>query len=123
MRQMLINCGHPLSGDAAVELADRIGEYDTVTVSVHLDVEKPLAEQVATAIADAGISSEDWQTRGVVVALPGMSVAAGLVLAEVHGRSGSFPRVLHLVRGEDGVFRLGEIVDLMQVRSTARSSR
>lgn len=123
MQQLLVNCGHPLSDDAAAELASRIGEYDTVMVPVNLDVEAPLAEQVATAIADTGISSEDWQTRGIVVGLPGMSAAAGIVLAEVHGRSGSFPRVLHLVRGGDGVFRLGEIIDLMQVRGTARSSR
>lgn len=120
---MLINCGHPLSGAAADELTDRIGAYDTVVVRIQLDVEKSLAEQVTTAIAEAGISSEDWQTRGIVLNLPGMSVAAGLVLAEVNGRSGSFPRVLHLVRGEDGVFHLGEVLDLMQVRSTARQTR
>jgi len=123
MQQLLINCGHPLSGEAAVELANAIGEFETITVRVQLDVLEPLAEQVANAITAAGVSSEAWQTRGVVVALPGMSAAAALVVAEVHGRTGSFPRVVHLVRGEDGIFHLGEVIDLMTIRGAARQTR
>ena len=123
MAQLLINCGHPLSGEAAVELANAIGEFQTITVRVQLDVQEPLAEQVADAITAAGVSSETWQTRGVVVALPGMSVAAALVVAEVHGRSGSFPRVVHLVRAEGGTFHLGDVVDLTITRAVARQTR
>lgn len=123
MNQLLINCGHPLSGEAADELEAYIGAYDTVTVRVQLDVELPLAQQVTAAIDGAGLSSEDWQTRGFIVNLPGMSVATALVLAEINGRSGSHPRVLHLVRGEDGVFHLGEVLDLSMVRNTARQTR
>jgi len=123
MVQLFINCGHPLSGEAAVELGERIGEFETVMVRVQLDVLEPLAEQVANAITAAGVSSEAWQTRGVVVALPGMSVAAALIVSEVHGRTGSFPRVVHLVRGEDGVFHLGEVIDLMTTRGAARQTR
>ena len=123
INQLLINCGHPLSEVAAAELEARIGAYDTVVVRLQLDVDASLAEQVTAAIDDAGLSSEDWQTRGIVLNLPGMSGATALVLAEVNGRSGAFPRVLHLVRGEDGVFHLGEILDLARVRNTARQTR
>jgi hypothetical protein len=123
MVQLFVNCGHPLSGEAAVELREHIGEFETVMVRIQLDVLEPLAEQVADAITAVGVSSEAWQTRGVVVALPGMSVAAALIVAEVHGRTGSFPRVVHLVRGGDGVFHLGEVIDLMTIRGAARQTR
>jgi len=58
----------------------------------------------------------------VVVALPGLAPLAALVLAIVHGLTGSFPRVQTLVR-DGAVWIPGPILDLNQVRTQARTTR
>ena len=120
---LVLNFGHPLSDAAQAELADVIGEFDTVLARVSLDMESPLGPQIATVVEGMKLSSEQLQTRRLVAILPGASVAAALVLAEIHGRSGNWPTIVHLVRAEDGVFHMGELVDLQQTRNTARTSR
>ena len=123
MNQLLVNFGHPLADVAETELETFIGPFDTCVVRVQLDLEAPLAEQVTAAIDAAGISSETWQTRGIVLNLPGVSLAAALVVTEVAGRMGTQPRVIQLSRAEDGVFHVAGIIDLMRVRGAARASR
>lgn len=120
---VLLNFGHPLAPEAAAELADVIGEFDPTSVRVQLDMTTPLAEQVRAIVDGVGFSSEDWQTKSIVVALPGASVAAALVLAELHGLTGAFPRIVSLTRAEDGVFHLAEVIDLFGVRNVARAAR
>ena len=123
MNQLLVNLGHPLADVAETELEALIGPYDTCVVRVQLDLEAPLAEQVTAAIDAAGISSETWQTRGIVLNLPGVSLAAAIAVTEIAGRTGTQPRVIQLSRAEDGVFHVAEIVDLMKVRGAARAAR
>lgn len=120
---MVLNFGHPLSDEAQAELSDTIGEYETVLARVSLDMESPLAPQLSAIVDAMGISPETFQTHRLVVVLPGASVAAAIILAEVHARSGNWPMTLHLSRGEDGVFHVGELIDLQLVRNTARTTR
>lgn len=123
MAIFLLNFGHPLSPDAVRQLTEEIGEFETRTVRVQLDMTQPLADQIRQAVDSVGFTPEEWQTTTFAVVLPGASVAAGLVLAQIHGRSGYFPRIVHLVSGEDRVFRLGEVIDLQSSRDSARKLR
>lgn len=120
---LVFNFSHPLSQDAQAQLGERYGELEIRMVRVHLDMQSPLASQVAAIVDSCGLTPQEWQTKPFLVVLPGASIAAGLVLAEIHGRSGGFPLVASLVSGEDRVFRLAEVIDLSQVRNTARTRR
>lgn len=120
---LVLNFGHPLSDEAQAELADAVGEFETVPARVSLDMASPLAPQLSAIVDDMGISSDIFQTHRLIVVLPGASVAAAIILAEVHARSGNWPMMLHLSRGEDGVFHMGELVDLQLVRNQARTTR
>lgn len=123
MATTVLNFGHPLSDDAQRQLAEVVGEFESTQVRVHLDMIHPLARQVSAIVAGIPLSPEQWATVPLVVVLPGSSVAAALVLTEIHGRCGYFPRIATLVSGEDRVFRLGEILDLAAVRNAARQTR
>lgn len=120
---VLLNCGHPLAPEATAELEAVIGEFESTQVRVQLDMTAPLAGQVSDIVDGVGFSSEEWQTKSLVVNLPGATVAAACLLAELHGRTGGFPRIVSLVRAEDGVFHLSEVVDLFEVRNAARVTR
>lgn len=120
---LVLNFGHPLSDAAQAELVESIGEFETVLARVSLDMDSPLEPQLVAVVEGMEVSSEAFQTRSLVVVLPGASVAAGIVLAMLHGRSGNWPKIMHLVRADDGVFHVGELVDLQRTRNTARTSR
>lgn len=120
----LLNFGHPLSADTLEELKDHgVTPEEVQNIRVQLDMEQPLAPQISQIIDGIPRSPDQWATEPALVNLPGAAIAAGLVVAELHGRSGSFPRVLSLLRGEDGVFRLGQLIDLQSVRDEARKAR
>lgn len=120
---LVLNFAHPLSADTVEQLTDQFGEFETRMVRVQLDMLSPLPDQIRQVVDNAGLEPAEWQTRPFAVVLPGASIAAGVLLAEIHGRSGGFPLVVSLVSGEDRVFRLGEVIDLSQVRNDARTRR
>lgn len=119
----VLNFGHPLHADAEAQLRHLVGEFETESVSAHLDFETELAPQVQAALDGVALSREEWATMPIVAILPGMSAAAALVVAELAGRTGALPRIAVLSRGDDGVFRLKEIIDLQQGRNVARTRR
>lgn len=58
------------------------------------------------------------------VVLPGLSQAAGIVLAEWHGQFGSFPSIRWAVRTDQGfTWPDTATADLADVRETARTAR
>jgi hypothetical protein len=120
---IVVNFAHPLSEVAQQQLRDQLGEIRIETVRVQLDMSAPLAPQVEALVAEARLTSEEWATSPILVVLPGLAVAASLVLTAIHGRRGCFPRVLHLDRMPDGVFQVGELIDLADARDTARQAR
>ncbi len=120
----LINFGHPLSAEALTALESYgVQEGTVIDIRVQLDMNAPLAPQMEKIADDIPFDQQRWATEPVLVCLPGASVAAGLILAIFHGRMGGFSRVISLNRGEDGIFRLAEVIDLQFVRNHARLSR
>ena len=63
---------------------------------LHVDLADPELATKLTNFLSPLMNSGDQ----VVVALPGLSPLAALVLTIIHGLTGSFPTVLPLVRGE-----------------------
>ena len=144
-KTFLLNFGHPLASAAVTSLLEllELGEAQLVEqrVSLQLDMDagaEPTTVQVRRVIDQA---AEDVKQAGgaldgtcaVVLALPGLTEGTALILAELHGRLGTFPRVLALRRLANGTYGLanagrypgmrGGLLDLERVRQAARERR
>lgn len=120
---IVLNFSHPLSTDAQAQLSERYGEFETRQIRVQLDMTAPMTPQVIALVETVGLTPDQWQTEQYLVVLPAVTVAAGILVSEVAGRSGTLPSVVSLVSGEDRVFRISEVIDLQQIRNEARKSR
>lgn len=124
----LLNLSHPLTAAqvAAVEALAGARVERVVERMPQFDHGQPLAGQVRALVDDLGLSPREWQTLSLLVNLPGYAPAAGVVLAELHGRMGHFPAILRLrpVAGSvAGQFEVAEILNLQAVRDEARVRR
>ncbi len=124
---LILNFTHPLTPEQRVQietLADTpIEEVRPIPVQINQD--EPLEPQI-TAIVDAvGLSSEEWQTRTLLINPPGYAPAAFVLLAELHGRIGHFPTLIRL-RPKPGpvtTYEVAELLNLQTIRETARRRR
>ena len=128
----LLNFGHPLTPKVIAQLSP----VTEIKAAFQLDLDKePTPPQVRAAAdrAAALLRDKGGALDGsvpVVVALHGLTEATALILAELHGRLGAFPRVLALRRQPDGTYGLAEqpgmfggVLDLEKVRNAARERR
>ena len=127
-RVIVINFSHPLTDEqlekARLLLNCRIEEV--IQVPVQLDHERPFDPQIDEMVDKAGLTSHQWQTRPILVNLPGYAPAAAVLLAELHGRMGHFPTIIRLrpvsVEGTT-TYEVAEIIDLQATRDAARKRR
>lgn len=125
---ILLNFSHPLNEKQQRQIVQLLGEEPESirTIKVHFDVNADFAPQVVQLVDDLGITPEEWQTRIWLVALPSLNYAAGVLLAELHGRMGHFPAILRLRTAPNTLvteYEVAEIINLEAVRLTARSKR
>ena len=124
---LLLNFTHPLTDDQCAQietLADTPIE-EVRTVSVQINQEEALEPQVATIVESAGLSSQEWQSRPLLVNPPGYAPAAFVLLAELHGRIGHFPSLVRL-RPKSGPitsYEVAELHNLQTIRDAARERR
>ncbi len=124
---LILNFTHPLTAPqrAQIEaLADTPIE-DIITIPVQIEQAEPLAPQITAIVNAVGLSSEDWQTRVLLVNPPGFAPAAFVLLAELHGRIGHFPALIRL-RPKPGpvtTYEVAEILNLQAIREEARRRR
>lgn len=124
----LLNFGHPLTPEQVAAIENLLGLQleRIVALPVQFDHGSSFVEQARALMDSVGLSPEDWQTTPLLVNLPGHSVIAALVLAELHGRCGYFPAVLRLRPAEgpvSGQFDVAEVVDLQKAREWGRVAR
>ncbi len=124
---LILNFTHPLTPDqqSQIEALANTSIEEVRTIRVQINQEDPL-EPLITAIVDAvGLSSEDWQTRPLLINPPGYAPAAFLLLAELHGRIGHFPSLIRL-RPKPGPitsYEVAELLNLQSIREAARRRR
>ena len=124
---LILNFTHPLTSEqrAQIEALAHTSIEEVRTIRVQIDQAEPLQPQI-TAIVDAvGLSSEEWQTRSLLINPPGYAPAAFVLLAELHGRIGHFPSLIRL-RPKPGPltrYEVAELLNLQTIREAARKRR
>src|SRR5260370_37148651 len=127
INMLILNFTHPLTPEqrAQIEALADTSIDEVRTISVQINQAQPLAPQI-TAIVDAvGLSSEEWQTRPLLINPPGYAPAAFVLLAELHGRIGHFPTLIRL-RPKPGpmtTYEVAGLLNLQTIRETARKRR
>ena len=124
---IVLNYSHPLTEAQLAQIEIALGStFDVRSIPTHVDRSQPLA-RVAQELADAAaLNSEEWQSTPLVINPPGLAPVAMALLAEIHGRCGHFPAMLHIRPIANTVptqFEVAEIVDLQAVRDQARTQR
>jgi hypothetical protein len=124
---LILNFTHPLTDEHKAQIESLAGSsIDEIrTIPVQIDQDEPLAPQIASIVDATHISSEEWQTRQLLINPPGYAPAAFVLLAELHGRIGHFPALIRM-RPKPGTlpaFEVAELLNLQAIREAARKRR
>ncbi len=124
---IIVNFHHPLTDEQKeqIRLLMNMRIEDVIPVPVHFEHDKEFHSQAVAYVDRVGLTSHQWQTKEILVSLPGYSPAAAAILAEIHGRMGHFPSVLRLRPVGEGATRyeVAEVMNLQAIRDGARSRR
>ncbi|HLG64795.1 MAG TPA: CRISPR-associated protein Csx15 [Ktedonosporobacter sp.] len=117
---LILNFTHPLTDEHKAQIASLAGaNIDEVrTLPVQIDQAKPLTAQISAIVDAAGLTLEEWRTRPLLINPPGYAPAAFVLLAELHGRIGSFPTLIRM-RPKTGPipgYEVAELLNLQAVR-------
>ena len=124
---LILNFTHPLTLEqrAQIEALANTSIEEVRTIPVQIDQADPLEPQITAIVEAVGLSSEEWQTRTLLINPPGYAPAAFVLLAELHGRIGHFPTLIRL-RPKPGpvtTYEVAELLNLQTIRETARRRR
>lgn len=125
---ILLNFSHPLTPAHLAQVEALAGQplEQVIEIPAQFDPTQPFAPQLARLVATLPADSRALQTLPILVNLPSLNTIAALLLAELHGRMGYFPAVLRMrpVPGSlPPVYEAAEILNLQQIRDTARRQR
>ena len=125
----ILNFAHPLNPKIIAQLSPCI----QIKVPFHMDLAKATYPQVVSAVNGA---SKLMEEKGgvldgsfpIIFVPPTLSEAAILMISEIHGRTGIFPKMLSIRRHDDEWLLFGNsskigVVDLNLVRGQARGRR
>ncbi len=125
---ILLNFTHPITDAQRAQIEALTGRaIDRIIERMpHFDDGQPLAGQVEELVDSVDLSSHDWQSEPLLINPPGLTPAALCLMAELHGRAGYFPAVVRIrpvVNSVPRQFEVAEILDLQNMRDTARTRR
>jgi len=117
----LLNFSHPYTPDQVHQVEAIVGcDIAVVDIVVHLDPAVDFSAQLIRLILDNGCQTDD------LLELPGLAVAAALVVAIFSGLHGHMPVIVRRARtgGIPVSFQVVELIDLDAVRNRdARGQR
>lgn len=124
---LILNFSHPLTTDHQAQItalaSTTIDEIRTIPVQI--EQTQPLEPQIRAIVDAIQLTSEEWQTRPLLINPPGYAPAAFVLLSELHGRIGHFPALIRL-RPKPGpvtTYEVAELLDLQAIRERARQCR
>src|SRR6266566_3905591 len=125
---LILNFTHPFTPEQREQIQTLVAPIsieEIRTIPVQIDQAEPLEPQITTIVDTVGLSSEEWQTRQLLINPPGYAPAAFVLLAELHGRIGHFPALIRL-RPKPGPvtsYEVAELLNLQTIREEARERR
>ncbi|MGH2507853.1 MAG: CRISPR-associated protein Csx15 [Ktedonobacteraceae bacterium] len=124
---LILNFSHPLTSEHQADIATLASTtIDEIrTIPVQIEQAKPLEAQIRAIVDAIQLTSEEWQTRPLLINPPGYAPAAFVLLAELHGRIGHFPDLIRL-RPKPGpvtAYEVAELLNLQAIRERARVCR
>ena len=124
---LILNFTHPLSDEQCARIEELAGNAiaEIRTIPVQIKEAEPLTDQISRIVDAAKLTSEEWQTRTILINPPGYAPAAFVLLAELHGRMGYFPTLIRL-RPKPGpitTYEVAELLNLQAIRNDARKRR
>ena len=124
---IILNFSHPITDEQRTRIIELAGApiEDIRAIPVQIDQARELETQVRAIVDSTGLSSEEWQTRELLINPPGYAPAAFVLLAELHGRIGHFPALIRL-RPRPGpvtTYEVAELLNLQTIREEARRHR
>jgi len=124
---LILNFTHPLTDEhvARIEQLAGMAIDDIQTIPVQIDQNEPIEDQIRAIVDVVHLTSEEWQTRSLLINPPGYAPAAFVLLAELHGRMGHFPTFIRLrpKAGPMTSYEVAELLNLQTIRETARTYR
>ena len=126
---LILNFTHPLTAEQRAQIEALAGAPITEvrTIPVQINQGEPLEPQITAIVNATDLSSEEWQTRSLLINPPGYAPAAFVLLAELHGRIGHFPSLVRLrpKSGSDPLttYEVAELLNLQTIRDNARRRR
>ncbi len=124
---LILNFTHPLTSEqqAQIEALANSSIEEVRAIAVQINQEEPLEPQITAIVDAAGLSSEEWQIRPLLINPPGYAPAAFVLLAELHGHIGHFPSLIRLrpKLGPVTSYEVAELLNLQIIREEARKRR
>lgn len=125
---LVLNFAHPLTDEqrSQIETLALARIERVVEVATAVDQGSPLIPQAVALVEACGLSSYAWQTSDMIINPPGLASIALAVIAEIHGRRGSFPAIIRMRPAEmaSGTrYEVAELINLQSVREMARTRR
>lgn len=124
MELMILNFGHTLSEKCKEQIQEKYPSHSIIEVplSASFDVRKCLYPQVVSFLNTLNIPLDGSVPYAVNVS--NLPIVASYILTELSARSGSFPKIIELVREDSlGIFVLKRIVDLEYEKRMTRNRR
>ena len=124
---LLLNFTHPLTGEQQAQIEALAGApiEEVREICVRIQQQEALEPQIVTIVDSVGLSSQEWQTRPLLVNPPGYGPAAFVLLSELHGRIGHFPSLVRLRPKSSSItsYEVAELLNLQTIRDAARERR
>src|SRR6266571_1606597 len=126
---LILNFTHPFTPEQREQLqtlAAPISIDEIRTIPVQINQSESLEPQITAIVNNIGLSSEEWQTRQLLINPPGYAPAAFVLLAEIHGRIGHFPSLIRLrpaAGSTPTAYEVAELINLQAIRENARLRR
>jgi hypothetical protein len=84
-KMLLLNFTHPLTREQCAQIEALAGTAieEVRTIAVQIEKAGPLEPQIIAIVEAAGLPSQEWQTRSLLINPPGYAPAAFVLLAEL----------------------------------------